>query len=206
MKNRLQTVSWKSSRKRTFFFSQPSSCAIIVPITPRGRGGIIGGIMKQLAKYRRVSQYAFGGIVLYVFTAFPNGITLILAASVILGIVFGKQFCKWMCPIGLFMEFMTRNMSSDEAKLQMYNYYKLGCPIAWIQGFLNKFSLFKIKRDSKACISCGLCDKACYISSLNTEMSLYKSDKTDSSTAYSCSKCLACVSACPNGSLDVKLK
>jgi len=48
---------------------------------------------------------------------------------------------------------MASNMSSDEAKLQMYNYYKLGCPIAWIQGFLNKFSLFKIKRDANSCIS-----------------------------------------------------
>ena len=57
--------------------------------------------MKHLAKYRRVSQYAFGGIVLYVFTAFPNGITFILAASVLIGAVFGKVFCKWMCPIGL---------------------------------------------------------------------------------------------------------
>lgn len=132
--------------------------------------------MKSLAKHRRVSQYAFGGVVLYVFTALPNGIMLILAASVVLGAVFGKQFCKWMCPIGLFMEFMTRNMSSDESKLQMYNYYKLGCPVAWIQGLLNKFSLFKIKRDTTTC------------------------------TSYSCSKCLACVTACPNGSLEYKAK
>lgn len=161
--------------------------------------------MKTLAKYRRVSQYAFGGVVLYVFTAFPNGITFVLAASVILGAVFGKMFCKWMCPIGLFMEFMTRNMSSDESKVQMYNYYKLGCPIAWIQGFLNKFSLFKIKRNESTCISCGLCDKSCYIASLNPKMSLYEDNKENPATAYSCSKCLECVTACPNGSLDVKL-
>lgn len=162
--------------------------------------------MKNLAKYRRVSQYAFGGVVLYIFTALPNGLMLIIGASVVLGAVFGKQFCKWMCPIGLFMEFMTRNMSSDESKLQMYNYYKLGCPVAWIQGFLNKFSLFKIKRDTATCTSCSLCDKACYIASLNPEMSLYKKDKKDPAAAYSCSKCLACVTACPNGSLDYKAK
>lgn len=162
--------------------------------------------MKQLIKYRRTVQYAFGGIVLYLLTALPNGITVILLIAIILGIVFGKQFCKWMCPIGLIMELMTKNLSSDEAKIQMYNYYKMGCPIAWIQGGLNKISLFKIKKDSNSCISCGLCDKACYISSLNPNMSLYNDDKKDSSKAYSCSKCMACVAACPNDSLKIKIK
>lgn len=162
--------------------------------------------MKNLAKYRRSSQYAFGGIVLYIFLAYPSGLTIILVSAVILGTLFGKMFCKWMCPIGLFMEFMTRNMTNEQSKVQMYNYYKLGCPIAWIQGFLNKISIFKIKRNESTCTSCGLCDKACYISSLNADMSLYKTNKKDAATAYSCSKCLACVTACPNGSLQIKAK
>ena len=163
-------------------------------------------MVKRLAKYRRSFQYLFGGITLYLFLAHPKGILIILGVGIILGALLGKVFCKWMCPIGLMMEFMTKNMSSEQTKVQMYNYYKLGCPVAWIQGFLNKFSLFKIRRNKSTCTSCGLCDKACYISSINPEMSLYKTDKKDSSTAYSCSKCMACVTACPNNSLDFTVK
>jgi len=161
--------------------------------------------VKRLILHRKSIQLAFSGLVFYILSTFSNGLAIVFIASLFLGAVFGKVFCKWMCPLGLIMEFMTRNMSSEESKVHMYNYYKLGCPISWIQGFLNKFSIFKIKRNVNTCISCGLCDKACYISTLNTNMSLYKEDKTSSSEAFSCSKCLECVNVCPNDSLEYKI-
>lgn len=161
--------------------------------------------LKINPKYRKASQFLFGGIVLYVIFAFNSGLAIILGFSFLFGIIFGKFFCKWMCPLGLFMEFMTRNMSSEQAKAQMYNYYKLGCPISWIQGFLNKYSVFKIKRNESTCLSCGLCDKSCYIAALNSNTSNYKTDKLPASTQFNCSKCLECVEVCPNESLTIEI-
>lgn len=161
--------------------------------------------LKINPKYRKASQFLFGGIVLYVIFAFNSGLAIILGFSFVFGIIFGKFFCKWMCPLGLFMEFMTRNMSSEQAKAQMYNYYKLGCPISWIQGFLNKYSVFKIKRNESTCLSCGLCDKSCYIAALNANTSNYKTDKLPASTQFNCSKCLECIEVCPNESLTIEI-
>lgn len=85
---------------------------------------------------------------------------------------------------------------------QMYQYHKIGCPIAWMQGALNRVSLLKIKLNENTCKSCGFCDKQCYIATLEPEKySLYKVGKKRPGVAYACSKCLSCVSACPNGSL-----
>jgi polyferredoxin len=159
----------------------------------------------NLSKYRRPIQFAFSGLVFYVISVFSNGLAIVFGVSIVLGAVFGKMFCKWMCPMGLFMEFMTRNMTEDQSKAHMYNYYKLGCPISWVQGFLNKYSLFKIKRNEATCTSCGLCDKACYISSLNTSKSLYKKNKETPAEAFSCSKCLKCIDVCPKNSLELKM-
>ncbi|MDD4970288.1 MAG: hypothetical protein PHT07_12760 [Paludibacter sp.] len=48
----------------------------------------------------------------------------------------------------------------------MYQYHKMGCPIAWVSGLLNKWSLFRIKLNTDTCKNCGVCDKECYISTL----------------------------------------
>src|SRR5665647_2600558 len=68
----------------------------------------------------------------------------VLLAGVIMGIIFGKVFCRWVCPMGLIMEIMM-SMSPDGKTKQMYQYHKIGCPIAWISGYLNKFSFFRIR-------------------------------------------------------------
>ena len=89
----------------------------------------------------------------------------------------------------------------------MYQYHKLGCPIAWASGALNKVSLFKVRIDESSCSRCGLCDKACYLSTLEpARFSLFRKDKERPADAYACSKCLACVSACPTGSLSYTSK
>lgn len=159
--------------------------------------------MNSLPKYRKPIQILLAGLVFYVISKYSSGLAIVFAVAILLGAILGKTFCKWMCPVGLIMEFMTRGMNEDQQRLHMYNYYKVGCPISWVQGLLNKYSYFKIRRDEKTCISCGLCDKACYISALNTNMSLYKKDKQTPASAFNCSKCMACVSACPNDSLRI---
>jgi polyferredoxin len=128
----------------------------------------------------------------------------LLAAGTLLGIIWGKVFCRWMCPIGIMMEFIMK-MGADDSLRNMYQYHKAGCPIAWISGLLNKISLFKITVDPDTCKNCGLCDKACYMPSIDQQkFSLYKPNRKNPALNYSCSKCLKCVENCPNGSLTFK--
>jgi len=136
---------------------------------------------------------------------FQISLWYILIVGVVTGIIFGKVFCRWMCPMGLVME-LIMNTNPNGNFSQMYQYHKLGCPIAWISGILNKFSILKIKLNINTCKNCGLCDKKCYISTLEpAKYSLYKTDKINPGNSYSCSKCLKCVEVCPNESLKYKI-
>ncbi len=160
--------------------------------------------MKKIISSRRLIQFIAGAAILGAVFYFDIGLQYVLIAGVVTGVVFGKVFCRWMCPMGLMMELMLGG-NNDATQKQLYNYHKLGCPIAWITGLLNRFSVFKIKRDAKTCIDCGICDKKCYISSLNKEYSLFRKNMKDPATHFSCSKCLACVEHCPAGSLEYKI-
>lgn len=154
----------------------------------------------------RIGLLTLFGIATY-FTVFYFQVSLwyIFGAGVLFGVIFGKVFCRWMCPMGMFMEFLM-GLSPDGKMRQMYQYHKLGCPIAWVSGLLNKYSIFKIKVNTTSCVSCGLCDKKCYIVNLNpSKYSLYKPNLEKPGISYTCSKCLECVATCPNGSLTYKI-
>ena len=128
----------------------------------------------------------------------------VLAFGTLVGVIWGKVFCRWMCPMGILMEVMMK-ISPDDSLRNMYQYHKIGCPIAWISGLLNKVSLYKIQLNEDSCTNCGLCDKTCYMPSIDkTKYSLYKKDMKNPAEAFSCSKCLSCVEKCPNGSLSFK--
>lgn len=129
----------------------------------------------------------------------------VLLVGVISGAVFGKVFCRWVCPMGLIME-LFMSLNPDGKIRQMYQYHKLGCPIAWISGWLNKFSLLRIKINNDSCKNCGICDKECYIVAMEPQkFSLYKPALQKPGDSFTCSKCLQCVVACPNGSLTYKV-
>lgn len=157
--------------------------------------------LKKIVSLRRSVQVALAVLVFVLVAYFNVSLLYVILFGSLLGLVFGKFFCRWMCPVGLFMEFLM-SLNKENRNTQLYSYYKLGCPIAWVSGFLNKFSLFKVKRENSSCISCGKCDKACYIASLNENYSLFKKNKANPSQHYSCSKCLECVKECPTGSLS----
>lgn len=165
--------------------------------------------MRRFLKYivdKRVIILAISGISLYIaISKFQISLWYILLAGTILGLVFGKVFCRWVCPVGLIME-LIMSVSADGKTRQMYQYHKLGCPIAWVSGWLNKFSFFKIRINAETCTSCGVCDKQCYLVAVEpSRYSLYRTSREAPGSAYSCSKCLKCVTACPNGSLRYKV-
>lgn len=158
------------------------------------RGGVV------IFKHRRIIQF-FVAFIVYIGISYLNfSIFYVVLFGSVLGIVFGKVFCRWMCPIGFFMELIMKR-NKDREKSATYQYYKLGCPISWISGFLNKYSFFKINFNSDTCIKCGKCDDVCYITSLNKDYSLYKKKKLDPADSYSCSKCMDCITVCPVDSL-----
>lgn len=149
---------------------------------------------------------ALSGISLYfAVSKYHVSLWYILAGGILLGLIFGKVFCRWMCPMGLIMELLM-GMNANGKSMQMYQYHKLGCPIAWISGWLNKFSIFKIKLKTDTCKTCGLCDKECYIVTAEPEkFSLYKPEMQHPGKSYVCSRCLKCVASCPNGSLGFRV-
>ena len=160
----------------------------------------------KLLVSKRIIILAITGISLYIgISYFQVSLWYVLIAGSILGIIFGKVFCRWVCPIGLIMELMM-SMSADGKIRQMYQYHKLGCPIAWISGLLNRVSLIRIRLNSDTCSTCGICDKKCYIVAMEpAKFSLYKNTKIRPGDSYTCSKCLECVAACPNGSLKYRI-
>ncbi len=154
----------------------------------------------------RIFILATLGVAIYIaISHYHLSLWYLLGAGVILGVVFGKVFCRWACPMGLMMELMMSAIPGGKVS-QMYQYHKIGCPIAWISGCLNRMSIFKIKLDSDACRNCGICDKQCYIVAMEpAKFSLYKPELEKPGTSYTCSKCLKCVASCPNGSLTYKV-
>jgi len=62
------------------------------------------------------------------------------------------------------------------------------CPVGTVFGFMNKFSLFKIRIDSSKCASCGICAKNCKASCIDAKA------KTIDYTR--CVNCFNCVSKC----------
>ena len=163
--------------------------------------------MKKTTKFivsKRIIILAVLGALIYFTKSYFNiSIWYIVLFGIGTGVIFGKVFCRWMCPIGFMMELFMGNNSQFAS---MYQYHKMGCPIAWVSGWLNKWSVFRIKLNTDTCKNCGICDKECYISSIEpAKYSLYKEGKTNPGNSYSCSKCLKCVAACPNGSLKYKM-
>ena len=163
------------------------------------------GFLKLLVDKRMFILFLLGGTIYYSVSVYHLSLWYVLLAGVLLGVIFGKVFCRWVCPLGLLMEFMM-GMNKDGKIKAMYQYHKIGCPIAWISGWLNKYSFFRIKLNNESCKNCGICDKECYIVAMEpVRYSLYKPAKERPGDSFTCSKCLKCVTTCPNGSLAYKV-
>ena len=162
-------------------------------------------VLKTLVSKRFIILTVSGVALFLAISLFNISLWYVLLAGVTLGLIFGKVFCRWICPMGLIMELLL-SISPDGKFRQMYQYHKLGCPIAWISGFLNRFSLFKIELNRESCKNCGICDEKCYIVAMEpAKFSLYKPKWIRPGDSYACSKCLECVAVCPNDSLTYKM-
>lgn len=71
------------------------------------------------------------------------------------------------------------------------------CPVGTILGALSRYSLWKVRIDPEACGSCGLCERKCKASCIDS-----KAKTIDHSR---CVDCYNCLSACHKGALKYRL-
>ncbi len=161
-------------------------------------------LLRRVVSARPIVQVTLSALVVALLWAHVLTLAQVIVIGVLLGVVLGKVFCRWACPMGLAMEKLMG--AGGESQQQLYMYYKLGCPIAWASGFLNRFSLLRIRHDPARCIDCGKCDQACYIAAVDATHSHYRTGLARPGSAYSCSRCLACVKACPTASVSFGVK
>ncbi|WP_153640048.1 4Fe-4S binding protein [Prolixibacter sp. NT017] len=113
-------------------------------------------LLRWAIKQRKVIQVIIG-VALYIMIGYYHiSLWYVLLFGAITGVILGKVFCRWMCPMGVMMEFLM-SMTPGESFRQTYQYHKLGCPIAWISGWLNRFSFYRISLNKDTCKSCGIC-------------------------------------------------
>ncbi len=159
-------------------------------------------LLQRVANRRRIVQALLGVATWYAVTHYGVSLWWVVLVGVVSGIILGKYFCRWACPMGAIMEIVMG--AGEEKQRSLYAYFKIGCPISWAGGLLNKLSVLRIKVDESKCRHCSLCDKACYVAQLSEGRSLHRGGRVNASTHYACSRCLQCVSSCPSGALSVK--
>lgn len=161
--------------------------------------------LQRVVSVRRVVQVSVGAALWLAVSGGHTTVTVVIVAGSLAGVVLGKFFCRWMCPLGAIMETLLGMDDPDGRHRAFYGYFKIGCPISWAQGLLNKISLWRIRVDPAQCTHCSRCDKACYVAQLAPGHSLHAGGQKNASTHFSCSRCLQCVGACPTGALSLGL-
>ena len=70
------------------------------------------------------------------------------------------------------------------------------CPVGTLLGFISKFSFFKIVIEKEDCLSCGICEKDCKGSCINSDEQTVDMSR--------CVACFNCVSSCPTEGIKFK--
>jgi polyferredoxin len=161
--------------------------------------------LQRAVSVRRVVQVSVGAGLWFAVSQGHTTLTIVIVAGSLAGVLLGKFFCRWMCPLGAIMETIMGMDDPDGRQRALYGYFKIGCPISWAQGLLNRVSLWRVRVDPAQCTHCNRCDKACYVAQLAPGHSLHVAERANASTHFSCSRCLQCVGACPTGALSLGL-
>lgn len=72
------------------------------------------------------------------------------------------------------------------------------CPVGALLGIISKYSIFKPHFDEEKCISCGLCEKNCRCSAIDSKNQIIDYSK--------CVMCFNCISKCKQGAINYNVK
>ena len=134
----------------------------------------------------------------------------VLLAMTLLSLgLFESAYCMWLCPFKAVSEYVaarnTVGMIQNGIFVLLFGALVIAlplltkkrtqcaffCPFGAFQSLFNKTSVFDVKIDKTRCTPCVLCQKSCPTMAL-TEESIARGE-----TLMSCTKCGACVDACP---------
>jgi len=143
---------------------------------------VIIGVLDPYSAYGRIAVHIFKPIYMFmnnilasVFNSFGN-------------YAFYKTEIAILSVFSLSVALLTFVVIGVLALLKGRLYCNTICPVGTIFGFMNKFSLFKIRIDKNKCASCGICAKSCKASCI---------DARARTIDYSrCVNCFNCVSKC----------
>lgn len=125
-------------------------------------------------------------------------IAAILILALVSSIILGRVFCSWLCPLGTLYELGRLGFNFERLRPLC----RFGCPYAFFMGIMNRFSVFKIKRNDAKCTHCGICDALCPVGLAGLGSS-YQDIISNPSQRYACIRCLTCVASCPQGALTL---
>ena len=143
----------------------------------------------------------------------------VLLAMVLLSLaLFEPAYCEWLCPFKAVSEYLAARNTLGLFQNALFVLLFAGlvvvlplltkkrtqcscfCPFGAFQSIFNKTSVFDVKIDKERCKPCVLCQTAC------PTMSLSKESIERGETLLSCTKCGACVDACPRGAVNWHVK
>lgn len=170
-------------------------------------------VLKKLLKKRRsLPGEGYLRMVKYVVLAL---LVLILPAVIVNIVGIGKPwFCQYVCPSGTLMggiPLLITNPELRKAAGWLFS-WKMGlllatvilsiklprpfcryiCPLGAIYGAFNPISMFRLRIDESACITCGKCQKACPM-----DIEVWKKPNS-----AECIRCGACAGECPVGAIE----
>jgi ferredoxin-type protein NapH len=143
----------------------------------------------------------------------------VLLAMVLLSLaLFEPAYCDWLCPFKAVSEYVaarnTVGLIQNGIFIVLFaalvivlplltkkrTQCSFLCPFGAFQSFFNKVNIFTLKIDKEKCKPCVLCETAC------PTMSLTKESIARGEALMSCTKCGACVDACPRGAMEWHIK